>query len=97
MKVDSSTTCDDLFCTYLNHLCHKVNPEYYKQLLKFVLLYRECLNDFGWQKKYESMARLRVEELKMAAQASGQDVALDEAALFQEEMGKAMIEEPIVG
>ncbi len=43
-----STNCDDLFCTYLNHLCLKVNPDYYKQLLKFVLLYRECLNDFGW-------------------------------------------------
>ena len=44
-------TCDDVFSLYLRDLCKKVNESYYKTVLRFVLLYRECLNEYGWLKR----------------------------------------------
>ena len=41
-------TCDDAFVLYLGDVAKYVNPTYYKTVLRFVLLYRECLNELGW-------------------------------------------------
>ena len=42
-----------------------VNADTYKDVLKFILLYRECINEFGWEKKafFEQNGK-SVEELK---------------------------------
>ena len=48
-----SLTCDDVFCLYLGDICKQVNPTYYKVVLKFIMLYRDCLNELGWQKRRE--------------------------------------------
>lgn len=52
--------CDDLFAVYLSYISLRVNQDYFKHVLRFILLYRECLNDLGWQKKYECVARNRI-------------------------------------
>ena len=44
-------SCDDIFSLYLRDLCKHVNENYYKTCLRFVLLYRECLNEYGWLKR----------------------------------------------
>jgi hypothetical protein len=46
-------TCDDVFCLYLGDVCKQVNPTYFKIVLKFIILYRDCLNELGWQKRRE--------------------------------------------
>ena len=50
-------TCDEIFCLYLRDVSKIVNERYFKQCLRFVLLYRECLNEFGWLKRSETYAR----------------------------------------
>lgn len=55
-------TCDLIFCLYLRDLCKKVNSEYYKKVLRFVLLYRECMNEYGWIKRRETLNRAKVSE-----------------------------------
>ena len=47
-------TCDEIFCLYLRHVCKLVNENYYKNVLRFVILYRECLNECGWLKRRET-------------------------------------------
>ena len=47
-------TCDEVFCLYLRNVCKLVNENYYKNVLRFVLLYRECLNEYGWLKRRET-------------------------------------------
>jgi hypothetical protein len=42
---------DEVFALYLREVSRIVNPNVYKDVLKFVLLYREWVNEFGWQKK----------------------------------------------
>jgi len=44
-------TCDEIFGLYLRDLSKLVNENYYKTALRFVLLYRECLNEYGWLKR----------------------------------------------
>lgn len=44
---------DEVFALYLREVSRVVNPDVYKNVLKFILLYRECINEFGWQKKLE--------------------------------------------
>lgn len=46
-------TIDDVFCVYLRTVSKKVNLNFYKLILKFVILYRECINKYGWKKKEE--------------------------------------------
>ena len=50
-------TCDEVFCLYLREVSKNVNEHWYKQCLRFVLLYRECINEFGWLKRSETYAR----------------------------------------
>ena len=47
-------SCDDVFCMYLREISKQVNEAYYKQCLRFVLLYRECINEYGWLKRRET-------------------------------------------
>jgi hypothetical protein len=44
-------SCDEIFSLYLRDLSKHVNENYYKTCLRFVLLYRECLNEYGWLKR----------------------------------------------
>jgi hypothetical protein len=44
-------TCDEIFSLYLRDLCKIVNENYYRTCLRFVILYRECLNEYGWLKR----------------------------------------------
>ena len=46
-------TCDEIFCHFLGHVAKQVNHVYYKTVLRFILLYRDCLNEIGWQKRRE--------------------------------------------
>jgi hypothetical protein len=41
---------DETFALYLFHTSKKVNETFYKTILNFTILYRECLNDIGWSK-----------------------------------------------
>lgn len=43
--------CDEIFSLYLRDLSKIVNESYYKTILRFVILYRECLNEYGWLKR----------------------------------------------
>jgi hypothetical protein len=45
---------DEVFAIYLYEASKKINPDYYKILLRFIILYRECLNRYGWEKKAEN-------------------------------------------
>jgi hypothetical protein len=51
-------TCDDILCLYLRDYSTKTSPTFYRQLVRFVLMYRDCLNEYGWQKKAEYMCRM---------------------------------------
>ena len=46
-------TCDEVFCLYLGDVAKQVNHVYYKTVLRFIMLYRDCLNEIGWQKRKE--------------------------------------------
>lgn len=77
-------TCDEVFCMYLREICKNVNERWYKQCLRFVLLYRECINEFGWLKRSETYARagmLNEDTLlqKLRQQEEAQDKGKDEA------------------
>jgi hypothetical protein len=52
-----SLTCDDAFVLYLGDVSKYVNPTYYKTVLRFIMLYRECLNELGWQKRREQFQK----------------------------------------
>ena len=50
----SKLSSDEVFAIYLYEVSKKINPEYYKMMLRFVIAYRECLNKYGWEKKAEN-------------------------------------------
>ena len=47
---DKVYTSDYAFSYYLYHVCEKANPEFYKDICKFVVLYREAFNTYGLDK-----------------------------------------------
>lgn len=57
-------TCDDIFALYLGYVSKQVNAIYYRTVTKFVLLYRECMNQKGWIKRreYQTKASMTLEE-----------------------------------
>jgi hypothetical protein len=55
-------TCDEVFCLYLRDLCKKVNENYYRTIIRFVFLYRECMNEYGWIKRRETLNRAKITE-----------------------------------
>jgi hypothetical protein len=50
-------TCDDAFVLYLGDVSKYVNPTYYKIVIRFMILYRECLNELGWQKRRDQFQK----------------------------------------
>ena len=42
--------CDDIFAEYLRQVANYTNSEYFATVMKFVVLYRECINKYGWIK-----------------------------------------------
>lgn len=52
-QVDDSATnkklmkADQVFAEFLNNVAKNVNKNYYKQMIKFIFLYRECYNTYG--------------------------------------------------
>ena len=45
--------CDQVFTLYVREFSFMVNESFYRKLLIFILLFRECLNIYGWQKRAE--------------------------------------------
>lgn len=45
--------CDEVFCVYLWSVSQKVNKVFYQTIVKFMILYWECINKYGWRKKEE--------------------------------------------
>ena len=45
---------DEIFALYLKRIADKVNDVFYKTVLTYTILFRECLNEIGWTKKIES-------------------------------------------
>ena len=50
-------SCDEVFVLYLGNISKQVNAVYYRTVMKFVLLYRDCLNQMGWYKRREHMIK----------------------------------------
>ena len=46
--------CDEIFSLYLREVAQTVRQSVYSTILKFVLLFRECLNEYGWEKRKEN-------------------------------------------
>lgn len=62
-------TCDELFALYLRHTCRKVNSKFYKNIIMFVILFRECMNEYGWQKKQENLKILEGGRIQVPEEA----------------------------
>lgn len=45
---------DEIFALYLWRISEKVNDQFYRVVLAYTILFRECLNELGWAKKIES-------------------------------------------
>ena len=45
---------DETFALYLYRTSQRVNEEFYKNVLAYVIFFRECLNEIGWNKRIES-------------------------------------------
>lgn len=45
---------DEIFALYLFRMSNRINQNYYKIVLAYVIFFRECLNEYGWGKKIES-------------------------------------------
>jgi hypothetical protein len=46
--------CNEIFVIYLRECSSITNETYYHTVMKFVLMFRECLNTYGWQKRAEN-------------------------------------------
>ena len=53
-KDRSEMMVDEIFALYLYKISLKVNELFYKTVLTYAILFRECLNEIGWQKRIES-------------------------------------------
>lgn len=53
---------DEVFALYLYHWSRLTNEHYYQIVLYFVIVYRECLNNYGWDKKYGQSSSLKGNE-----------------------------------
>lgn len=41
-------SADEIFGLFLREVASKTNETFFKTILKFLLLYRDCLNEYGW-------------------------------------------------
>ena len=59
------STCDEILAKYLSEVASRVNDGYFGTVAKFVMMYRECLNKYGWLKLFENVApQIETEENK---------------------------------
>ncbi len=49
-----SMKVDEIFALYIYEISQKVNRNFFYIVVQYVILFRECLNEIGWQKKLES-------------------------------------------
>lgn len=49
--------CEQIFTLYLREFSPMVNEIYYRKIMTFILLFRECLNIYGWHKRAEHEVR----------------------------------------
>ena len=69
--------CEQLFSFYLRDCAEQVNSDYYSTMIQFILMYRDCLNIYGWQKiaendckgsqgesDYENKVKVRIQQLQ---------------------------------
>ena len=49
--------CEQIFTLYLREFSAMANELYYQKMITFILLFRECLNIYGWQKRGEHEIR----------------------------------------
>jgi hypothetical protein len=47
-KDRSEMHVDEIFAHYLYTISRKVNEVFYRTVLTYVILFRECLNEIGW-------------------------------------------------
>lgn len=52
---------DEIFALYLYRISQRVNESFYRIVLTYAILFRECLNELGWSKKIES-ENIKIEE-----------------------------------
>ena len=52
-----SLSCDSAFALYLCQVAKCVNLDYYKTVIRFVLLYRQALNEVGWLRRRDHVLR----------------------------------------
>jgi hypothetical protein len=52
---------DEIFASYLYRISLKVNESFYRTVLMYTILFRDCLNEIGWQKKVDSEG-IKIEE-----------------------------------
>jgi hypothetical protein len=50
----SEMLVDEIFALYLFRTSQRVNEDFYKIVLAYVIFFRECLNEIGWTKRMES-------------------------------------------
>lgn len=47
MKIKKQRKCDEILAEYLDSIAKVVHEDYYRRAMKFVFLFRECLNHYG--------------------------------------------------
>lgn len=40
--------CEELMCIYMRECSTQVNESYYSTIMQFLLMFRDCLNMYGW-------------------------------------------------
>ena len=79
---------------YLREVCKNVNEKCYLQCLRFVLLYRECINEFGWLKRSETFARAgMLHEDTLLKELKAQEEELEKSIKKDEEQQEDVNEE----
>ena len=50
-------SADEVMTLYLIHVGKHTNVDFIRVVLQYILLYRDCLNQYGWQKVAEADLR----------------------------------------
>lgn len=72
----NSMLVDEIFALYLYKISQKVNENFYKTVLMYTILFRECLNEIGWDKKIESEGIKLEEEPEIRSKKETQQFCL---------------------
>lgn len=77
----SQMKVDEILALYLFRLSNRVNANYYKKVvLPFVILFRECLNDCGWEKQLGSQDEEKEKGKKGAKEADSKEFCMENNA-----------------